>query len=357
MKKEKKEDKDKGIFWFIIIAVIAIFYFISQQPAADTITDTGFLSITMYDAAGNIIKTTNTGGKMSTVTVGTASASGVASIGVTARVTNTGSKVLTCSLTSITNTPTSPTLFNAAMNKSSKSVAVGNSITWTTATPISVASFEGQGAQTFSVSATCTYVEGATIILPVKSGSFIMTVTEDGAAAFSFSLDSPVLPSGCGNGICDGGETTATCAIDCPAAPSNVKFRTQDNTYALGSAIGVTSTCGNDLTGYGYYSLWTGSGAGTPCSTACIHAIYCPSPVLMYSVPGAISTSLFTNPIGTPTLYDCPTYSAYCVCQIGTYNSIANKPAAIHYRSSDPDASKVSTSAESTSNPSLEVGC
>lgn len=354
------KDKDNKYLWLILLAVlVGIFFFkekvnpIEQQDDSliDYLEDdicagecnpelddgTQFLQVTFYDSNGNPV----TGSSMTQSIVN--GVPGIASIGVTAKVTNSGSYALSCILKDI-----SPAAFDTAMDKSNKVVNLAQQVTWSSSA-IPVAPFEGLGPITFTVDALCTYNPGTgNVNLAEKNGQFQLTVTSEGVASFTFSVPGPTgIPTEyCGDGTCNNGETTLTCAQDCPAAPANIKFRTSDNTYAIGSAIAFTSTCGNTLTAYGMNS--ESNAGGTTTGT-------CPSSLsghnlLLANLPGST--------VGCPTCTGPICLYEYSATQIWLSRY---KPAYgwwyYAYVTSDPDASKVSTAKESTQNPLLEVEC
>lgn len=344
---ENKKSKDNMVFMFLIIgAAIALFFMFRGGSTTTGDDDKAFLTVTMYDAAGNPIKSSN-GPTMSVVN----GVSGVASIGVTATLRNTGAYALSCTLKNAVVTPSGSTLFNANMDKSTKSVAAGATGTWSTTANIPVVSFEGAGQQTFSLTAECTFNPGSGPQTQTKTGSFTLTVTAEGAAAFTFDLSSTgVQTEWCGDTICQASESQATCPTDCgTAGTTNVKFRTTANSYVSGTAIGVGTTCGNTLTKYGYYFnyLYTSDTCLSSCNSECTGA------ALMYSIPGSITATGFTG-TGNVNLYSCGAdASRKCICQA----SATGNAQVVIYKTSDPDAALVSDLPASTSNPALEVTC
>lgn len=225
-----KKDDNKYL-WIILIAVLVGIFFFKEKvnPIDDSLLDymesdicagecdasldnsQPFLQVTFFDVNGNPI---DTGNAIQSVVNGVP---GVASIGVTARVTNSGSFPLSCYLKSI-----SPTQFDAAMDKATKVVTTPAGVATWSSSAISVAPFEGAGPTTFTVNALCSYNPGTgNINLAEKTGSFILTVTAEGAASFTFTASPTGIPTEwCGDGTCNNGETTVTCPQDCPIIES-----------------------------------------------------------------------------------------------------------------------------------------
>jgi len=172
-KMNKKAKKgNAGIVLFLIALAVVFFLFI--LPTGTTTKD--FLEVRMYDSNGNLIGSTESFAVVNDVP-------GVDSVDVTINVENTGEIPLSMSITSL-----SPTQFNNAVSKTTKTVQPGNSISWTS-NLISVGSL-GLGTKTFSASVRGTYDYAGQTRTIDKSASISITIEEDLTGDFILTIES-----------------------------------------------------------------------------------------------------------------------------------------------------------------------
>lgn len=249
-----------------------------------------FLSVRLYDADGNLIKSPET---FSTVTVGGVTTKGVAYMDYTVMVDNSkaaSQKDLTCKLTSVTPVGVFGADGNCGPGSSTTMVAndlnivAGSKATWTSArmaVPGTGACNLENLAQPIVITATvaCSYCDGGTCGLTAglntpQVGTFTLTVTAAGTAYYEVTVSTGGIPTEfCGDGKCQSPlENSGTCTADCSPVGKAV-FRTSDLSYVSGSAIawnGVTSgtTCPETaMTRYGYVSTTCSGKSDATCPT------------------------------------------------------------------------------------------
>lgn len=337
---------------FLIVVILlvaggAFYIYSNSHPAAQE----GVIGVIYYDQNNHVINP-NTFSVVNGVT-------NVVSVAFNINARNTGTAALTCNLGSI-----SPTAFNSAISKTTKNIGVGQTGTWTSAL-IPVAQFEGM-SPTFSAQVNCSFALGtATVNLPVLTGSKVMSVSADTALPtgnFTVDLDDTSTPAVCGDAVCNGIETTASCPSDCtlggitctswtysawstcssgtqtrtvltstpsgctgnpvlsqPCSVSGVSFRTTNlDYYDAGSAsIAYSNTCGSAL---GKYSAYLNTYNSVSCANTC-NTVGCASATKLFSLPGTV---VGVNPLAgcgtlsslsTIDLYSCTAANILCVCQ------------------------------------------
>lgn len=306
--------------------------------------DNDMVSIRLYKD-GKLVKTNS--GTFSIV----GTTPGITELDYTVSLRNTGSQVLSCDIVSL-----SPSALDSAMTKTTKQIAVGAKVAWTS-NLVSVAQFENPTTPTtFAVVAKCSYNPGTGLItLGNKSASTNVIIKPDSTgASFEVDITAGSTPTEfCGDNTCNNGETSTTCPSDCIAINS-VKFRTTDVQYATGSAIALTTTCGTVLTAYGYsdYKSTSSSGTSTPCAS------FMPAGSTWCGGTGTTNTLVQSNLIGgwmsggeAPSLWKSSN-GILCICDSTDANSFQQKK----YITTDSDASKVDTS-KSLIDSTKEVSC
>lgn len=353
--------KDKTWVWLVIGLVVVLFVFGGSKinEVTSSVSDAiknflgggsapansqgnDFMSIKMYDQNKNEVKVPGTFAIVNNVP-------GVSFITITTTLTNTGNSALSCDLISLT-----PSQFSSAITSGTKTVLVGGRAAWTSGF-IDVSNFVGQSQPTiFNATGRCTYNSGGTqTTLSDKTGSLSITIFPEAGAGFDITVNSGGTPTEyCGDTVCQVSESSATCPVDC-AVSSSVKFRTTDLAYVSGSAIGYSSSCGAELTKFGYGSSSSVSGyncddagngmasKGSQCGTAPVKVVS--------SIPGGFG-GIYS---GTTSLWKGTNAEKICVCRNeadGTGYKFA------YYLTTDADATKVDSS--SLSFDSLqEISC
>jgi len=222
--------------------ILAIVLLKDQPPNNDT---PDMVEVLIYDANGNPLSVVN-------------SVSGVYYIGFRVNIVNTGTKALTCNLIDNKVNGASDTNFNtqmATIKATPLYVPVGTTKSWTTPSGLAVSGYEpAPTPDVFNFVVKCSYLEGTeTKYLSDKTGSVSVKIESEGTAGFDVTTETGGIGL-CGNSICDSGEDTSNCPVDCSVAPptTTVKFRTTDTLYPSNSAIGVRSSCSSgNLIGYG----------------------------------------------------------------------------------------------------------
>jgi hypothetical protein len=265
---------------------------------------------------------------------------GVTYIDFTITVPNTGAYALSCDLVSL-----SPTALSNAVTKTTKSILIGGKTAWSSS-KILASQFESTTATTFNVTVRCSYNPGnGTNILPDKSASIPLSIKPDGSgASFEVQIDTGGTPTEfCGDGTCQVTETSSTCPGDCAVA-NNVRFRTSDLSYLSGSAVAFASTCGSNLTRYGY----SGSSGTLTGDCASASKTWCGSVTLALSnLPGEYKTGA-----ANPSLWITSDATTICICDDGSDGKYFFKK----YLTSDSDASKVDNT-QTSYDSSKEVSC
>lgn len=240
------------------------------------------------------------------------------------KLTNTGTTPLLCNVISA-----SPSALSNAIVKTAQTINPGETAYWSSGN-LSSSLFENPASTTFTVTARCSYtLNSQTINLADQTGTITLLIQKDPTTTnASFTVDVVTDSSGttCGDHTCQASESAVNCPQDC-VVTSSVKFRTTDLTYAGGTAIGYSSSCGSLLTKYG------------KTSGACTDKYCDGTPDLL--IPGNPSpTKLFISG------------SDICICPPGT----TTHSYSLRYTTEDADASKVSNSALSISSE-MEVAC
>lgn len=325
MKKTKKLWIISGIIAGLIVIALALYFIYPKLTGGDQ-----FIKITLVDADGNTetLSTIDSHGEPLSIIQGRP---GKVGMYLTITATNTGAVPLTCSIVSAT-----PTAFDTAIDKASKYIpsTAPKKASWTSSL-ISLSQFEGLPQPVnFQVTMRCSYMQGTNIIyVPDKIGNVPLTILPDIAGAdFTVGIDTGGLDTEyCGDSICQASESSTSCPVDCTVFV-NVKFRTSDISYASGSAIAFTTTCGSNLTQLGYSS----SGGTSATTRMCSGQMSTQEgyTLLLSNLPGGWNTGY-----NAPSLWQKGT--SYKVCQD------TNGTASVYYKiysASDPDASKVDSS-------------
>jgi hypothetical protein len=300
----------------------------------------GFIKVRLYDANGNPLSS-------SLSVVG--GIPGVSYIDLTVTVTNTGTKVLTCTPI-VSGTSTTPTVFANALTPTSKTVPItGNKKASWTSNLIAVGALESVNPVRFLTTLRCSYNTGSTVIyLNDTTGYVDLSITQEGSAGFNVNVNTGSAPSEyCGDNSCNMGETATSCPDDCAVGIiPNVKFRTTNTQYTSG-AVGYSTTCGSALTAYGYGAS-SGTYIGT-CSANMATNSYCgASTKILDNLPGAgymaggANASLWKVNSVTTTV---------CVCDDNGANYIIKK-----YLTTDSDATSLDNQ-ESSFDSSKEIIC
>jgi len=212
---KKAKKGNAGIVLFLIALAVVFFLFIF--PTGTTTKD--FLEVRMYDSDGNLIGSTESFAVVDGVP-------GVQFIDLTINVDNDGEIPLDISITSL-----SPTQFNNALSKTTKTAQPGDTVSWVSSL-INVDDL-GLGSKIFSVSVRGDYVYGGISRQVTDSDSITITFEEDLEGSLSVSVEG-------------GGEGSIE-----PPTGDYVNFRTSSLTYV--STIAYSPNCGSNLVGYGYY--------------------------------------------------------------------------------------------------------
>ena len=295
----------------IILVVVIAALFVLLFPTGTQNKD--FMEIKLYNAEGVEILNTESFAVVNNVP-------GVAFVSVTINALNTGNTDLSLSLLSLTPSP-----FNAGVtDRAVKTAAPGQSASWSSGL-IDVNQL-GTGSIPFTVSVRGNYIVAGQTRTKDATGTLTLNIQPDAAGDFTVTITQGSGDSGpvCGNSVCETGETTTSCASDCTVSTLKVMFRTTDVTYASGSAIAVANTCGAPLIAYGY--------SGTS-------SLACPGSLSMTVIGTGVNGVQYCTRTGETTrIY------------------ISSGTSTKFYETTDPDATKVSTSLSSV-NSGLEVSC
>lgn len=326
--------KNKAIVVIAIIG-IALALILIRRPGD---MDINFLDVRLYDENGDLIVSDI----LTQSIVG--GVPGVSFIDLTVTAKNIGSQILSCDITAL-----SPSAFNSAVVKETRSVSVAGKTSWTSAL-ISVAQFEDPVNPTvFSADVTCNFNTGIEIVtLPVESGTIILLIQpEVGGAEFEVTVVTGGAPEDfCGDGICQIDENSVSCPSDC-AVSAFASFRTTDLSYVSGSAIAFATSCGSELTAYGYETRLSDSGT---CATNGNFGT-----LLLEGLPVSVDFNTHSGgSTGNLQLYtDSTDVNEVWVCE---EDNDGNGLIRARYDITDTDASKVDTSAISF-DPAKELAC
>lgn len=337
-KRNKKKSSTNiilGIFSILILlGCVYVYFFVLNEPSVDTMKVSGY-----YDADGNPIS--SSGVKQAVL----GGVEGVTYITIDINALNKDTVSLDFEILNAT----PEALSNVLTLSSKKSAGPNEKVTWTSGL-IDITPYVGK-TQVFTVTLQASSPIRTSLS---KSASLSIAVSADPVAGFDISLEDnvgtgdfvPVPSEYCGDGTCQTGETSDTCPDDCDATttPSsgNVIFRTTDLTYAIGSAIAYSSSCGNVLTSYGYASSYSTYYGNCQATIASRYAT-CGTATKVMDIPG----TWLAGSAGTE-LWSCSGTSNLVVCDttcVSSVSCVANvdKSAIKTYSLSDTDATKVAT--------------
>lgn len=310
----KKKQKNKTIW--VILVVVALFGVLLAYGVFKSKGTESMIQANFYDSDGNLIDQSNTLSIVENVP-------GVDKIDLTITLTNIGDEPLSCDIISA-----SPTAFNSALTKTTKTLPKDGKVAWTSSL-IDVAQFESQTeSTTFSAVVRCSYNTGTgNVNLDDKIGSLSLFIRpEIGTTDFEVSIDlGGTGTEYCGDGTCQTDEDANTCPNDC-AISTSVNFRASDISYPSGSAVAYSESCGSDLIAYGYVS------SGSSSSTGIISCQSYLDTVIM-EVPCSLSDTCY---LGIKSSSPTRRY----ICWSESSSLVKYK----YYLESDSDASKVDTS-------------
>ena len=304
-----KKMKNKAI-WIVlgIIALISVIGIVWFVMSGEKEIENG-ISVDCFDINQQPIDC-QTGQSLSVV----GGTPGIYYLGFTVSATNDGDIPLTCQIVGTSDTSSSTgTPFDLFSNLPTDQRILPNTgtkkLAWATTSLIEVGQFENLPSPTsFFATVRCSYVRGnAETILPDVTYKRDMLITADNVnTGFSVEINEGGIGSEvCGNGVCDPSETSSSCPTDCGFVTSNVRFRASDITYTSGSAIGLTSTCGNALTQYGWAEEYEqDKGSADSCADFFVNEIASP---LSHQVPclGKPNTCYVGYTIGDSMAYVC----------------------------------------------------
>lgn len=289
--KNKFGKASAALVLIIVIVAVAVIYVVYEQNGGTTSGNT-LLSVRYYDKNQNPLFSIVNGQE------------GVGFVDISINIQNTGNTDLSCNIVSL-----SPTAFDSAISRTTKSLSVGASASWVSAL-IDVEPLETLSQPvTFSATVNCDGI--------VKSGAVNITIMPDAQGDFDVSVDYGDSPE--------------------PPQTGNVYFRTSDLLYSASTAIAYTGTCGNDLVAYG--SVSSASSTAYTCDQE-LGGIFETKLVGVVPYPGGGFTG---EGDGEATLYTCESRCSGCLC-ICEDDADGSGYKYRYYSPSDSDASKVSTS-------------